>query len=142
MLEHEVPFTRVLHKVLIPTETWPDQDMRKCIVLLYAAKWANEPWPSRFFERAEFFFEACVKDLTRYRTCTLTRPVVLMMTNAYMRAYFQARPCDRVPLPDDTHAYGRPRRFKAQLYGLQKVRQLVRMAVVTLRSTMRRRALP
>ena len=40
MVENEVPYKEVLHKVDIPTETWPAQDIRKCHVLHLADRYS------------------------------------------------------------------------------------------------------
>ena len=125
VVEREVPYSQVLDKVEIPTETWPAQDIRKCNVLLFAAKYSTEPWRSMFLGKARFFFEACLRDLAAYETCTLTRPVVILMTNAFMHAYFQAHPEEGAPLPASVPDYGRPKTFKPQLHELQRLRQQV-----------------
>lgn len=123
MLENEVPYKQVLDKVEIPTETWPAQDIRKSNVFKFAAKHAQEPLRGKFLRKSTFFFEACVRDLLSFDTCTLTRPVVLMMTNAFMHAYFQVYPDESAPSSENSHNFGFPKRFVPQLYELYKVRE-------------------
>jgi hypothetical protein len=115
MLEHEVPYATVLDRVEIPTETWPAQDIRKVNVFDLAAKHAEEPLHTAFRQKAEFFFQACIRDLHTFDTRTLTRPLVLLMSNAFRHTYFQHHPDERAPLPDQSHDYGTPRHFTPQL---------------------------
>ena len=123
MRDNEVPYSQVLDKVEIPTETWPAQDIRKSNVFEFAAKYSAEPLRSQFLERAEFFFHACITDLLTYRTCTLTRPLVLLITNGYMHAYFrQYPPTERTPPPIHNYDFGQPTIFRPQLYELYKAR--------------------
>jgi hypothetical protein len=83
MVEHEVPYRDVLHKVEIPTETWPAQDIRKANVFRCAAEFAPNDERDRFLRKADDFFRRSVTDLLAFDTWDLTRPVVIMMTNAY-----------------------------------------------------------
>ena len=57
--EHEVPYKDVLHKVEIPTETWPAHDVRKCHVLRARGQIAPAP-AEHVRERAAFFFDRCL----------------------------------------------------------------------------------
>ena len=125
MVEHETPYSNVLDKVEIPTETWPAQDIRKSIVFLSAAKYSEKPLRSVFLERATFFFEACIHDLLTFSTCQLTRPVVLLMTNAFMYAHVCTHPDGPSPRRREQYAFGRPKRFTPQFYELYKMREKI-----------------
>jgi exo-rhamnogalacturonan lyase-like protein len=114
MLEHEVPYATVLHKVAIPTETWPAQDIRKSVVFHLAAEHATGLKHAAFREKAALFFEACIRDLRAFPTCTLTRPLVLLLTNAYAHAYFQLHPEDSAPRASEKLELGAPIRFRPQ----------------------------
>jgi hypothetical protein len=48
----------------------------------------HDPLHTAFRQKAEFFFQACIRDLTSFETCTLTRPLVLLITNAFRHTYF------------------------------------------------------
>ena len=63
MLEHEVPYATVLHKVEIPSETWPAQDIRKCVVFHMAAKYDGGFQSKCYRDKARLFFDACINDL-------------------------------------------------------------------------------
>jgi hypothetical protein len=115
MLEHEVPYATVLDRVKIPTETWPAQDIRKTTVFDMAAKHADEPLRTAFRQKAEFFYQACIRDLMSFDTCTLTRPLVLLMANAFRHTHFQLHPDELAPRPDQPYDYGKPERFTPQL---------------------------
>ena len=126
MSEHEVPYMQVMHKVTIPTETWPAQDIRKSNVFLLAAKYADEPsMRMEFLKKADHFFNRCITDLLTFKTCTLTRPTVLIMTNVHMYPYFRATPIDDVPVSRDQYDVHEPRPFAPQLYEIIKAREVV-----------------
>jgi hypothetical protein len=125
MLDHEVPYKEALDKVEIPTETWPAQDIRKSNVFNFAAKYSDESLRARFLERAEFFFERCLTDLSEFSTCTLTRPIALLMTNGYMQTYFATRQLEAPPLLSANHDFGEPRAFKPQFCELRQARQRI-----------------
>jgi YetA-like protein len=123
MLEHEVPYATILDRVEIPTETWPAQDIRKSNVFDFAAKHAHEPLRTAFLQKADFFFQACIRDLRSFDTCTLTRPLVLLMTNAFRHTYFQLHPDERAPCPDRPYNYGKPQHFTPHLAELYQARE-------------------
>lgn len=123
MLDHEVPYSRVLDRVEIPTETWPAQDIRKSVVLHFAAKHAAEPVRSALRDRAGFFFDQCLEDLSQYATADLARPLTLLMGNAYVHAYFEMNPDEIAPARDPRHEFGAPERFEPQFCELQRMRE-------------------
>jgi hypothetical protein len=133
MLEHEVPYATVLDKVELPTETWPAQDMRKSVVFHVAAKHALGPLRDAFRERAAFFFQACVRDLRSFPTWTLTRPIVLLLANAYVHPYFQQHPEENAPQPKVLSNFGQPQPFSPQLAELYWAREKLSMRIHTLR---------
>jgi hypothetical protein len=85
MARHEYPYLEKPEILEFPTETWAAQDMRKRDVLCLAARHVEEPARTVFRERARYFFEASVSRLSAMPTRTFTRPVILMLTNGYMR---------------------------------------------------------
>jgi YetA-like protein len=125
MLKHEVPYATVLHKVEIPTETWPAQDIRKNVVFHLAAKHAVGPLREEFREKANFFFETCIRDLLSFPTCTLTRPIVLLLTNAYVHSYFRNHPEESAPQPTEQYDFGKPQRFRPQFAELYWCREKI-----------------
>ncbi len=126
MLEHEVPYKSVLDRVEIPTETWPAHDMRKSNVFKFAAKYTSEPFRNAYLQKAEAFFRACITDLLSFDTCTLTRPIVILMGNGYMQAYFDCYPEETAPLPTAEYDFGTPQDFTPQFSELYKVRDRLR----------------
>ncbi|MDT7041981.1 hypothetical protein [Candidatus Nitronereus thalassa] len=123
MVKHEVPYKQVLDRVQIPTETWSAQDIRKSNVYKFAAKHADNTKRSMFLQKSEFFFSASVSDLLSFKTCRLTRPLVLLLVNGYLHAYFQANPDESAPVSSKTVTYGRPRSFAPQLHELYTLRE-------------------
>jgi hypothetical protein len=121
MLAHEVPYTCVLDRVEIPTETWPAHDIRKSNVFKFAAKHAPEPFRSAYLQKAEAFFRACVADVLAFDTCTLTRPLVILMANGYMQASFACDAVEMAPLPEAEYDFGAPQAFVPQFNECYKV---------------------
>jgi hypothetical protein len=137
MLEHEAPYTEVLDRVAIPSETWPAQDIRKCCVFNLAAKHAAEPLRNAFKRKADFFSQACIADLRSWKTCTLTRPLVLLMTNAHVHAYFQHHLDESAPRPTQQYDFGAPQRFSPQFAELYWARRKLHGAAAVLKNTKR-----
>lgn len=54
--KNEVPYKDVLHKVDIPTETWPAQDIRKAYVLNCVSKYVSEQEREAFLKKRPDFF--------------------------------------------------------------------------------------
>jgi len=88
MAEHEYPYLQKPEILEYPTETWAAQDMRKCEVFLYAARYCGAEERERFLERARYFFDESVTTLAGSATRTLARPMVLLLSNGYMFAGF------------------------------------------------------
>lgn len=138
MLDNEVPYKRVLDRVKIPTETWPAQDIRKSNVFKYAAKYSIGPIREVFLRTSDFFFNTGIKDLLSFKTCTLTRPVVLLMTNAFMQSYFELYPNEFTPQPAEDYEFGQPQKFTPQLYELYTAREKLITTMETLKTLQRR----
>jgi hypothetical protein len=134
MLQNEVPYATVLDKVKIPTESWPAQDIRKSVIFHLAAKHAGEPLRSRFQEKARFFFRTCIADLRSFPTSTLTRPVVLLLTNAYAHSYFEMYPEETAPQSSEQYDFGKPQRFRPQFEELYWARDKLSAEIHTLLS--------
>jgi hypothetical protein len=127
MADHEYPYLEHPEKLEYPTETWAAQDMRKSDVFKYAAQHAEGEERIRFLERSDFFFRASTTTLGALPTRTLARPVVLLLTNGFMHAYFQRNPDVKAPRPDvDPTDFGRPEAFVPQK--AQAKRRLVMLA--------------
>lgn len=129
MARHEVPYKQILGRVLIPTETWPAQDIRKSNVFCLAAKHAGPDQRALFRKKADFFFTACITDLQSFGTHTLTRPLVLLMTNAYIYSYYRRHPDQIAPEPAQRHEFGRPEPFKTQFHEIYLLRDLMQKMV-------------
>jgi hypothetical protein len=84
MVDHEYPYLEKPAILEYPTETWAAQDMRKSDVFLFAAGHACGDERQRFLHGATRFFEYSVRTLHQMPTRTLTRPLVLMLSNGYL----------------------------------------------------------
>ncbi|MCP3895563.1 MAG: hypothetical protein GY706_13190, partial [Bacteroides sp.] len=88
MATYEVPYKDVLHKVLIPTETWPAHDIRKCQIMHVAAKYGPEQHQQSYTLKAADFFTSCLNDLLSFKTAFLTRPLVILCVYGFVHEYF------------------------------------------------------
>jgi hypothetical protein len=115
MAAHEYPYLEKPEILEFPTETWVAQDMRKSEVFKYALKHAASGERETLAERAKFFFEYSVRTLCAMDSRGLTRPVVLLLSNGYMQAFFERAPGISAPAPIDPAAgFGSPGRFVPQ----------------------------
>jgi exo-rhamnogalacturonan lyase-like protein len=113
MADHEYPYLDKPEVLEYPTETWAAQDIRKGEVFTFAAQHADGGERARFVDRAAFFVNASLSALTASATRALTRPVVLLLSNGFMRA--ANRPPEVRPAPLCTDAeYGSPSAFIPQ----------------------------
>ena len=113
MMENEVPYKEVLHKVEIPTETWPAHDVRKCHVLHLAARYGRPADCQKYSERAGFFFDRCMEDLLSFETALLSRPLVILTVYGFVHSYFQSEKCSG-GFPCHTYNFGHPEEFLPQ----------------------------
>jgi hypothetical protein len=128
MAEHEYPYLEKPEILEYPTETWAAQDVRKSEIFDRAARHATGSERERFRERAEFFFRYSTTALGGMPTRTLCRPVVLMLSYGFQRAYFRRHPEESAPAPEQTRDdFGRPTVFVPQ-----KVRAKKRFLVLAL----------
>jgi len=81
--KHEYPFLDKPENLEYPNETWPAQDLRKGVVLYYAAKYASKYDRSKFINKAKFFLEYGLQKLCSHRNSCYTRPLVLMLQNGW-----------------------------------------------------------
>jgi hypothetical protein len=115
MADNEYPYLDKPEILEYPTETWAAQDMRKSEVFQFTAMHATGAERARFVERAEFFFRYAIGKLSAMPTRTLARPVILMLSFGWSRAWFRhhpgaSAPAPAIKLPD----FGRPVRFVPQ----------------------------
>jgi len=119
MAENEKPYKEVLHKVDIPTETWPAQDIRKCHVFFLAARFGGKGSWQRYREKAFFYFARCLEDLLSFNTAYLTRPQVLLLVFGNTCQYFFDLE-EPLNLPDHNYDFGKPAEFVPQRFRLKK----------------------
>jgi hypothetical protein len=111
-----------------PTETWAAQDLRKADVFDLAAKYSGSLERAKFFTKSEFFYIKALEMLSAYSTRTFTRPMVLLLTQGWMHAWFKNHLSSMEPIPYvPTLLFKPPVRFVPQ-----KTRALRRAKVITL----------
>lgn len=113
MYHHELPYKELLHKVLIPTETWPAHDIRKCHILHLAAKYGPEQKRQAYSQKAAYFYTRCIEDLLSFKTAYLTRPLVIMAAYGYVHEYFLKNGYDH-PYSSHFYDFGQPQTFIPQ----------------------------
>lgn len=129
MLDNEVPFKDVLHKVELPTETWPAHDIRKCHVLHVAAIYASPVVSAKMSKRAEYFFKRCIEDTLSFKTAYLTRPLVILCVYGHIHSFFQRGVLCPIADSRQTYYFGVPQTFQAQRHRLKvEFLRKVRMA--------------
>ena len=87
MADHEYPYLDKPELLEYPTETWAAQDLRKSDVFYFAAQHSTGGERDRFLERAEFFYRTAVATLTGMPTRTLTRPLVLLLSQGRLHGW-------------------------------------------------------
>ncbi|MCM8787664.1 MAG: glycoside hydrolase family 127 protein [Candidatus Omnitrophica bacterium] len=124
MLKNEVPYKDVLHKVDIPTETWPAHDIRKSNVFDFASKYSEGELSKKFKEKSEYFFNRCIDDLNTFKTKAFLRPLAIIMNFSIMHSYFQNNDI-KAEFEEKNFDFGRPKKFKFQGYYLYKLRDFI-----------------
>ena len=115
MSHHEVPYSQVLDLVQYPTETWVVHDLRKSNIFEWAGKYSTGEERSKFFDKADFFYENCLRDLKKYETKTCTRPLVLLLNYGAMHSYFQLQGgALKVEWYEGTRSFPPPQVFRSQ----------------------------
>ena len=90
MAAHEYFYLDKPEVLEFPTETWAAQELRKAEVLDVAAYHApTAEIRARCLERARYFHDRGIETLTASPLRTRTRPVVLLLSNGYARAWFE-----------------------------------------------------
>jgi len=143
MLVNEVPYGDVLHRVELPTESWPAHDLRKCEVLHLAARYDDRGREARLRERAAFFHDRCLADLAGFPTRHLTRPLVLLAVHGHLHAHHLRL----APVPAavragwrHAHDFGAPQVFRGQRERLaQTLRPRLSIVLAELRRMVRDR---
>ena len=99
MADHERPYLDRPEILEFPNETWDAQDLRKSVVLRFAARHERGPDRTRFIERADFFFRHATDALAATPLHVFARPAVLALGTGYRQAYFEEHPDELTPLP-------------------------------------------
>jgi hypothetical protein len=115
MAENEYLYLERPEVLEYPTETWPAQDLRKSVVFDFAGKYSNAQERSLFRERAEYFYAQALAMLAQHKTRTLTRPMVLLLTQGFAHAWFKKYRDVSVPTDSTSEAdWGSPEHFIPQ----------------------------
>jgi len=102
-------------KLEYPNETWPAQDLRKCNVFLFAYKNSPQGSGQRFLAKAEHYYRIALKQFFGFETTNLTRPMALIMQNAFM--FWACRRHKDALLADNSRTVAERRRFAPRVVG-------------------------
>ena len=86
MERHEFPYLQKTELLEYPNETWAAQELRKCVVLYHAARYAPPQKRPGYLEKARLLLAVAREDLERFATSSCTRPVALMLQNGWIAA--------------------------------------------------------
>jgi hypothetical protein len=131
MADHEYPYLDKPEILEYPTETWAAQDIRKGEVFTFAAQFVDAADRSRFVERAQFFFDASLSALIDSPTRSLARPIVLLLSNGFMRVAQRSQNARPVPACQETGG-GNPAAFIPQKARAKKRLQQTAVAAMML----------
>jgi hypothetical protein len=102
--------------------------MRKSEAFMFASRHATESERLRFLERADFFFRSSTDTLLGMPTRVFTRPVVLMLTNGFMRSWIRLNSKTIAPAPErNDYDFGQPAAFIPQKARVRRV--LIRVGI-------------
>ena len=85
MAEHEYPYLNKPEILEFPNETWAAQELRKCVVFYYAAKYVDtHEKRDLFLQKARYFYDEAKRELLNSDGSKLVRPVALMLQNGWV----------------------------------------------------------
>ena len=94
MADNEYPYLDKPEILEYPNETWSAQDLRKGVVLMYAAGFARGKEQQNFAERANIFLKEGFSRLLSSNTYHYTRPLALVLQNGWaVEALADGPPC-------------------------------------------------
>jgi hypothetical protein len=129
MMEHEIPYSRIMDQVEYPTETWVAHDLRKSNIFEWAARYSGGQDRELFLEKASFFYENSLYDLKAYPSKTCTRPLVLLLYYGCMHSYFQLwHKAAKAELYDSPPRFTSPQVFKTQRHLVESRLRFLRSA--------------
>jgi len=105
---NEYPYLDKPEVLEFPTETWAAQEMRKSEVFDRASIYASTTERGIFRERAEFFFETSLAQLSASSTAHFTRPTALLLTFGSIRQWFDANGQQLPTLASNEQEYEHP----------------------------------
>jgi len=112
MAENEYPYLEKPEILEYPNETWAGQDLRKGVVLYFAALWAMGEEREHFLVRANFFLNYGLAELCRQATSYYARPLILMIQNAWvgeaLRYVATQQSASGLPKPKNGQSAGQP----------------------------------
>jgi hypothetical protein len=114
MAAHEYRFLEKPEILEFPTETWTAQDIRKAEVLVVAARHTAGEERARLLDRAEYFFRRTVVSLSRSPTRSLTRPVVILLSNGHSYSALRRAAIGALAVYDQEMNFGSPMQFVPQ----------------------------
>jgi hypothetical protein len=121
MLDHELPYMRMLDRVEYPTETWPAHDLRKSVVFGFAAEHTEGTLRLRCLASADRYLRESLAGLTTFETRTCTRPLAIVLQNIMHRPVLRESTESPELLSDTPYDFGTPRPFEPQRERVKKL---------------------
>jgi hypothetical protein len=123
MLDHEVPYLKVLDRVEYATEAWPAQDVRKAVVFGYAARHGGTELRTSFLDAAGRYFCESLSGVAGFPPNGYTRTLAILLQNGWV--HLGLRRAERLEVPRSAESYevGMPIPFEPQL---ARIRRLAR----------------
>ena len=146
MSQNERPYKDVLHKVLLPTETWPAHDIRKCHVFHCAANYSIEDKRYGFARKAEYFYQRCLEDLQSFQTSLLARPLIILCVYGGVHDYYLTNGYESSCF-SHSYDFGLPQQFLPQRlrfrqHFIEKIKHSLKLARRMVREKIRAQKVP
>jgi hypothetical protein len=84
MLYHEYPYLEKPEILEYPNETWPAQDLRKCVIFFHASRYACAGLREAFRHSGRNLFDISRAELLGRETSRFCRPLALMLQNSWV----------------------------------------------------------
>ncbi len=124
MVNNEKPYSKLKDKLVIWSETWSAQDIRKSYVLNMAAKYSHATQRALYLNKAKYFYKKCLEDLLNQKTFYFIRPLTILLAYGCFKP-FDEKELSNISFPDSNENYGEPKSFTPQKAKVKKKLLLV-----------------
>jgi hypothetical protein len=111
MANYEYPYLDKPTILEYPNETWPAQDLRKCVIFYRAARYAPGDLADTLLSKARFFYQYSVEELSRHASSRFARPLALILQNSWVADKLESPIISAHPSDASSSHDGRPASF-------------------------------